>query len=310
MRKILYNIILIFIFFLNADSQEVKYIIPDSGYQGTNFPITIIGSGTEWMVSSYFQIFFDSTGVTATYNSKVNDTTLTGTVYIEGKAVTVPRGIYVLDVYNNSYTKPDALRILLTLPVVPAPILPLNYSENQLQDVTLLWDSNAYATTFRVQVNTDSLFINTAFFYDTIVANTPLHIRPNFLDLGQKYYWRVNASNALGTSGWSTVFSFRVRTTGIKRISSDIPSSYKLLNNYPNPFNPVTKIRLAAPRTGAVTLNIYDITGRKICELLNGQVQAGIYELLFDASELPSGIYLVHMNADGFSAVNKIALVK
>lgn len=310
MRKILYNIVIFIAFFLNANSQDVKYIIPDSGYQGTNFPITIIGIGTEWMVSSYFQIFFDSTGVTATYNSKINDTTITGTVYIDGKAVTVTRGIYVLDVFNNSYTKLDALRILLTLPVVPAPILPPNYSENQLQDATLLWDSNAYATTFRVQVNTDSLFVSTVFFYDTVVANTPLHISPNFLELGQKYYWRVNATNSLGTSAWSAVFSFRVRTTGINQISSEIPSSYKLLNNYPNPFNPVTKIRFAAPKTGNVILNIYDITGRKISELLNRTVKAGTYEMLFDASDFPSGIYLVQMISEGYSAVNKIVLVK
>lgn len=303
-----------FLFFIVSASsllpQSVKYIYPDSGYQGTSFPITIIGDGTQWMVSTYFNVFFDTTGVTATYTNKINDTTLTAMVYIDGKAVTIPRGIYVLDRFSNVYNRDSALRILLTSPVVPTLILPPNFATNQNQDVILLWDSNAYATTFRVQVTTDSLFNNTSFFFDTVVANTPLHIRPNFLELGTKYYWRVNATNPLGTSSWSTIWSFQIRTSGINQISSEIPSEYKLLNNYPNPFNPVTKIRFQTPKTGIVEINIFDITGKKIKGLLKQTVQAGLYEIAFEASGLPSGIYFVQMQSEGFSAVNKIALVK
>lgn len=291
-------------------SQSVKYIYPDSGYQSTSFPITIIGDGTEWMVSPYFQIFFDSTGVTGFYNAKINDTTITATVVIGGKAALIPRGIYVLDQFSNTYYRDSALRILLSVPAIPALILPPNNSENQFQNVTLLWDSNAFANTFNIQISTDSLFINTSFLFDTVVANTPLQIRPDFLQLGMKYFWRVSASNQLGTSGWSAVWNFRVRTTGISPVSNIIPGEYKLLNNYPNPFNPVTKINFQTPKSGHVEISIYDLSGKKISRIFDNTVQAGIYELLFDASGMPSGIYLVRMKADGFSAVNKIAFVK
>lgn len=308
MKKILLSIFIIFILFSGANSQDVKYIHPDSGYQGTNFPVTIIGNGTQWLVSSYFQIFFDSTGVTANFNSLVNDTTLTATVHINGKAITIPRAIFVLDRFSNVYGKDSALRVLLTLPVVPVLILPPKNSTNQLQNVTLLWDSNAYATSFRVQISEDSSFSNPTF--DTSVANTPLQIRPDFLALGMKYFWRVNASNQLGTSDWSLIYNFRIRTTGIKMISSEIPSAYKLLNNYPNPFNPVTKIRFQIPKADLVEVRVFDVTGRLVSTLIKQILKEGVYEALFDASGLPSGIYIVMMQSDGFKGVQKIALVK
>jgi hypothetical protein len=310
MKKILISFLFVIVLTAYLYPQSVKYIYPDSGYQGTNFPVTIIGDGTQWMVSTYFNIFFDTTGVVATYTNKINDTTLTAMVYIDGKAIAIPRGIYVLDRFSNVFSKDSALKILLTIPVVPTLLLPANNATNQLQDVSLLWDSNGSANTFRIQISSDSLFTNPSFFYDTVVANTPFHIRPNFLGLGMKYYWRVNATNLIGTSGWSEIWNFRIRTTGINLISSEIPAEFKLLNNYPNPFNPVTKIRFQSPKTSGIEINIFDITGKKITGLLKQTVQAGIYEIVFDASGLPSGIYFVQMLSGGFSAVNKIAFVK
>lgn len=294
--------------FSSVYSQSVKYMIPDSGYQGTNFPVTIIGDGTEWMVSNYFQIYFDSTGVTATWNTLVSDTMITATVHIGGKAVTIPRGVYVLDKFSNVYYKDSALKVLLSIPAVPVLIFPPNNGTNQFQNVTLLWDSNAYATSFRVQLSTDSSFAST--YFDSVVAGTPLQMRPDFLVLGTKYFWRVNASNILGTSDWSAVRNFTIRTIGIQQISSEIPAAFKLLNNYPNPFNPVTKIRFQIPKTGYVEIKIFDITGKNITTLVSRVIKEGIYEYIFDASAFPSGIYFVKMQADNYTGVNKIALVK
>ena len=310
MKKSLISFFAIFIISSTALSQSVKQVYPDSGYQGTNFPVTIIGDGTQWLVSPYFQIFFDSTGVTANFNALVNDTTLTATVHINGKAVTIPRAVFVLDRFSNVYGKDSAMRVLLTIPVVPVLILPPKNATNQLQNVTLVWDSNAYANTFEVQVSDDSLFSNPAFMFDTVVSNTPLQMRPDFLQLGMKYFWRVNAKNQLGTSDWSLISNFRIRTTGINLISSEIPSSCKLLNNYPNPFNPVTKIRFQIPSKNYVELKIFDITGKLLSVLVKQILKEGEYETFFDASGLPSGIYIVMMQTEGFRGVQKIALIK
>jgi hypothetical protein len=308
MKKILISIFIYVVFNSTALPQSVKYIYPDSGYQGTNFPVTIIGEATEWLVSSYFQIFFDSTGVTATFSNLINDTTITGTVYISGKAVTIPRTIYVLDRFTNVYFKENALRVLLSIPSMPVLILPPKNSINQLQNVSLLWDSNAYAISFRVQISADSTFITNV--VDTTVSNTPLQLHSNILELGMKYYWRVNATNILGTSDWSIFSNFTVRTTGIQQISSFIPSEYKLLNNFPNPFNPTTKIRFQIPKTSFVDIKVYDITGRVIEDLISQNLKAGIYEYGFDGSGLTSGIYFVKMQTTDYSGVKRIVLVK
>lgn len=310
MRKKVISILTIFFISSSVFSQSfVKYMFPDSGYQGTSFPVTIFGDATEWTASSYFQIFFDSTGVTANYNTTVNDTTLTATVHINGKAVTIPRAIYVLDRFSNVYSKDSALKVLLSLPVVPTLLLPPNNSTNQFQNTTLLWDSNAYASCFRVQVSSDSIFSSPVLF-DSTVANTPLQMCPNFLQLGTKYFWRVNATNQLGTSGWSVIYNFTVRETGITPISSEIPNSYKLLNNYPNPFNPVTKIRFQIPASKFVEIKIYDLTGKLISTLVKQVLNAGKYDTAFDASGLPSGIYIVKMQSENFTGIQKIAFVK
>jgi hypothetical protein len=202
------------------------------------------------------------------------------------------------------------------MPVIPTLILPPDNATNQFQNVTLLWDSNAYATTFRVQLSTDSLF--TTPYFDTVVANTPLQIRPDFLALGTKYYWRVNATNILGTSGWSNIRNFTVRTIGIKQISSEIPTDYKLFNNYPNPFNPNTNVRFQIPKLSSrdalardhVLIKVYDILGKEIATLVNEKKSPGIYEVGFNGSNLPSGIYFVKMQADNFNGIIKIALLK
>ncbi len=310
MRKILLNFIFFYFLLFPVYPQSVKYIIPDSGYQGTSFPVTIIGTGTEWMVSNYFTIFFDSTGVTAFFNTVVNDTMITGSINIGGKAVTIPRGIYVLDKFANPYTKDSALNVLLSIPVIPTLILPPNNATNQLQNVTLLWDSNAYASFFRVQLSTDSTF--SMLYFDSTVANTPLQMRPDFLLLGTKYYWRVNATNILGTSGWSEIRNFTIRPIGIKQISSEIPSINKLYNNYPNPFNPNTNIRyqITNKLLQQVTLKVFDILGKEVATLVNEKQSSGIYEVRFDAYNLPSGIYFYKIQVGDFSQVKKMLLIK
>ena len=83
--------ILILIVVLNSGlvySQEVSRVIPDTGKQGRTFPITVHGTGTEWTLSPYCEIYFDSIGVTTNNVVIVNDTTLTGNIIIDGKAST------------------------------------------------------------------------------------------------------------------------------------------------------------------------------------------------------------------------------
>ncbi len=90
----------------------------------------------------------------------------------------------------------------------------------------------------------------------------------------------------------------------------NIKNEFYLEQNYPNPFNPTTSIRYQVASIKRVTLKVYDILGREIVTLLNEVKHPGNYEVKFDASELPSGVYLYRLEAGSFSSVKKLMLLR
>jgi hypothetical protein len=87
--------------------------------------------------------------------------------------------------------------------------------------------------------------------------------------------------------------------TDVNNISSEIPKDYTLYQNYPNPFNPTTIIRFQIKDSRFVTIKLFNIVGKEISTLVNGKKQPGTYEVSFDGSNLPSGIYFYSLFADG-----------
>jgi hypothetical protein len=116
--------------------------------------------------------------------------------------------------------------------------------------------------------------------------------------------------NPPGSTAPSTAFQYVVGTTSITTISTDVPKEFKLFNNYPNPFNPTTDIKYDLPKSGVVSLKIYDINGRLVKELVNQMQIAGSYRARFEASNLSSGIYFYQLTAGEFKAQNKMLLIK
>jgi hypothetical protein len=313
MKKNIIRIILLSLLLsTRVNSQIITSVVPDSGYQNTSFPISINGSGTEWHFSPYYEVFFDSVGVTSNNAHMINDTLITATAHVGPKAALGWRRIIVADAFLNNYINDSALYVILSIAAVPTLLRPLNNSINQLQNPTLLWDSNGYATSFRLQLSTDTNFNNIVI--DSTLSNTPLVVRPNFLGLGVKYFWRVNATNSLGTSDWSVIWKFTIRETGISVISSEIPSEYMLFNNFPNPFNPSTSIRYSIPYRPPgntfVTLKIYDVTGKEVAMLVNQNQKPGTYEVTFGANSVSSGIYFYQIQAGSFMQTKKMVLIK
>ncbi len=80
--------------------------------------------------------------------------------------------------------------------------------------------------------------------------------------------------------------------------------------NYPNPFNPTTAISYQLSELSHVNLSVYDIAGRKVAELVNGWREAGLHEVTFDASNLPSGIYFARLTAGNYEQTQKLLLLK
>lgn len=98
---------------------------------------------------------------------------------------------------------------------------------------------------------------------------------------------------------------------GINNISNEVPGKYSLDQNFPNPFNPVTKIRFAIPKQSNITLEVYDITGKLVSTIAkNVTVTAGIKEVEFNAVNLPSGVYFYSLKTENYSETKKMILVK
>ncbi|MBS1513894.1 MAG: T9SS type A sorting domain-containing protein [Bacteroidetes bacterium] len=94
-------------------------------------------------------------------------------------------------------------------------------------------------------------------------------------------------------------------------VSVGVPAKFELSQNYPNPFNPSTKINFSLPKDAKVTLTIFDISGREVARLLNGEFrQADYYTVNFNGSALASGVYFYKIQAGDFTESKKMMLVK
>jgi len=96
----------------------------------------------------------------------------------------------------------------------------------------------------------------------------------------------------------------------ILELNSPVPVSYALHQNYPNPFNPITTIAYVLPEKSHVNLTVYNMLGREVSVLVDGFRNSGFQEVIFDASNLSSGIYLYRLQAGDFNATGKMVLMK
>ncbi len=114
--------------------------------------------------------------------------------------------------------------------------------------------------------------------------------------------------------GSNDVFQFQADDNYILSNNDEVisPDEYQLYQNYPNPFNPSTVIKYSIPSSvkSDVKLVVFDILGRKVATLVNGQQRAGSYEVHFDASHLTSGIYFYRLQSGSFVESKKMLLLK
>jgi flagellar hook assembly protein FlgD len=100
---------------------------------------------------------------------------------------------------------------------------------------------------------------------------------------------------------------------GIEKISNEIPAKFELSQNYPNPFNPKTTIRFDVPSVETIhelSLRIYDILGREIATIVNQELKPGSYNVDWDGTNYPGGVYLYKLQAGDYSSVKKMILLK
>lgn len=92
--------------------------------------------------------------------------------------------------------------------------------------------------------------------------------------------------------------------------AQESPLAFQLKGNHPNPFNPVTSVSFSLSRTAHVNLGVYDLSGQRVATLVDGMREAGDHAVVFDATLLPSGLYISHLASEGFSQSGRMLLVK
>jgi hypothetical protein len=98
--------------------------------------------------------------------------------------------------------------------------------------------------------------------------------------------------------------------TSVGRVSTDLPTHFSLDQNYPNPFNPSTTIAFGIPKASFVSLKAYNLLGQPVATLVNERLEAGSYKVPFDATGLPSGVYVYRLASGTFVSTKRMVLMK
>jgi len=140
----------------------------------------------------------------------------------------------------------------------------------------------------------------------------------------QEVVWYVDATDGLYVTSSTPPnndpqnrdgYTLKLIKDGILSVEGPAPAAFNLSQNYPNPFNPTTTISYALPKSSQVTLVVFDLLGNKVKTLVNESLDAGTYEMTWDATndmgvQVPSGNYILKMVAGDFTQTRKMTLLK
>jgi uncharacterized delta-60 repeat protein len=302
----------------NFDYATIKYIqTPNAPL--LSFPINgayniPINTALKWYKADLATLYHLQLAIDSNFsNIIVNDSTLTDSIKTVTNLNIQTTYYWRVKTRNEEYFSSwSSIWHFTTIPNVPsAPTLisPPNGAIDQSLTPTLDWDSISIAAGYQVQVGSDSTFTNCILDSNGIL-NSFIIVPNGILINNSTYFWRVKAYNAGGNSQWSVIWHFTTASIGIEKVGEQIPKEFKLNNNFPNPFNPKTKIRFELPKNIDVKINVYNILGKEITTLIDGKYVSGIYEVDFDASNLSSGIYICRMIAGDYVSTKKMILLK
>jgi hypothetical protein len=180
---------------------------------------------------------------------------------------------------------------------------------------TIILPSGTYNNTLRIKTTDDEA--------DTIktggvVTNIYHNLTTNYFWCVQGYKFPVFViSYAFYQNTYNKNVSYCLTNepVGIKQVSASIPNNFCLFQNFPNPFNPSTKIKFQVNEPGHVNLKVFDIMGKEVAELVNEKLQPGEYEVPFNAGlkdnyNLSSGIYYYTLETEKYKETKKMILLK
>lgn len=192
-------------------------------------------------------------------------------------------------------------------PVAAALVYPANFSLDLPVDVEFRWSPAPAATAYRLQLARAADF-------SIMDKDTSALSDTSFLFAGLQnytiYWWRVKASNTIGSADWSATFKFRTVVSMSVADREGLPQEFQLDQNYPNPFNPATTIRYALPHSGPVRLEVFDVLGQRVAILVDEVQEAGFHEVMWVANGEASGVYFYRLTGPGYMAIKRMILVR
>lgn len=275
---------------------------------------------------------WDSLELAETYRIQISlDTTFSTTVLniggIQNAQYQVPGGSLQADKWyywrvngtNSVGTGPWSqtwnFKTVIAAPIAaPTLLLPPNGATNQPGTPLLDWTDVYNVENYQVQAATDSNFITGSIAYDSLVIPSQVIVPSGKLSGNTTYYWHVRGRNIGGNGPWSVIWRFTTGIIGINQISSNIPKEYKLYQNFPNPFNPITRIwfdiPLINPIQGGVTgatgglvqFDFYDITGSLLESVSFTSLNPGTYEYRWNGSKYASGVYFYQLSVMSYQS--------
>lgn len=220
------------------------------------------------------------------------------TILISDNSIISDINVYVA----LNHSRVDEIEVSLVAP---------NGTEVMLMDNITLKSHNV-STIFDDQA--DSSLANNKYIQLTPKIKPQNSLNSTFQGMSAQGQWRLKVKDIAGVSGGAlTSWGIQINNSqviGIQNISNEVPAKFTLGQNYPNPFNPVTNIEFSLPKGSFAKLVVYDITGREVTTLVNKQLSAGTYKVDFDASHLATGAYFYRLEADDFTEIKKMILVK
>jgi len=236
-------------------------------------------------------------------------------IFFDGQANSTGKETYYLTLYNYVKQK-NTSALIVSNPGTNTLNTYLIYNGARVSDVICVFESNTGFDTWTPaswckNYSADNFYV--------LPYNTASKIYPSRLNkaVSLNVGW-IYLTDDTGGNPWDTLPSYFEDmcnyiingASSVEKINSTVPVEFELSQNYPNPFNPTTIINFSVPKTGFVTIKVYDLLGREVSKLVNENKPAGNYSVEFNAAKLVSGVYFYRIQAGEFIQTKKLLYLK
>ncbi|MFH0735575.1 MAG: C25 family cysteine peptidase [bacterium] len=276
----------------NMDGTDGLQVVKDAAYLKGNFALQFMAE-PDWMFMN------NSAGMLYNGNSTI--------VQLKFQTEGLQQGNYGMDV---EITSNDPNASVVTVPVsmqvgTTVPVELIGFTANLNNGyISLAWttatetNNQGYEIQRRISDEWEKVGFVTG--KGTTTEKSNYNYQDNLTNVkSDKVLYRLKQIDFDGTSHFSPVVEV-----------SYLPQQYSLEQNYPNPFNPSTTIKFAIPTASNVKLLVYNSLGQLVSEVVNQRFDAGFYSYSFNASSLSSGVYYYRIEADNFTSIKKMMLIK